>query len=40
MGQANPETGSDIEYEADGDYTITFLMSLPTPPPAKDDNDR
>jgi hypothetical protein len=28
----NPETGSDIEVEDDGDYTVTFEMTLPTPP--------
>jgi hypothetical protein len=28
----NPETGSDIEYEDDGDYTVTFSMALPQPP--------
>lgn len=27
----NPETGSDVEYEDDGDYTITFSMALPAP---------
>jgi hypothetical protein len=32
--ETNPETGSDIEYEDNGDYTVTFSMSLPTPPPA------
>jgi len=37
MGQTNPETGSDIEVEDNGDFTVTFSMGLPTPPPA--DND-
>lgn len=27
----NPETGSDVEIEDDGDYTITFSMTLPAP---------
>ncbi|WP_262413436.1 hypothetical protein [Actinacidiphila acidipaludis] len=35
--ETNPETGSTIETEDNGDYTITFSMGLPTPPPA--DND-
>lgn len=31
----NPETDdSEVEYEDDGDYTITFSMALPQP----DDN--
>lgn len=25
----NPETGSEIEEEPDGDYTVTFSMTLP-----------
>ena len=32
MAYTNPETGSEIETEEDGDYTITFSMTLPTPP--------
>ena len=28
----NPNTGSEIEYEDDGDYTVTFSMTLPAPP--------
>ena len=32
MGWTNPQTGSDIEMEDDGDYTVTFSMALPTPP--------
>jgi len=33
----NPQTGSDIEMEDDGDYTVTFSMTLPQPP--ADDTD-
>lgn len=29
----NPETGSEIEVEDDGDYTVTWSMKLPDPPP-------
>ncbi len=32
----NPDTGSQIEVENDGDYTVTFSMSLP-PQPTNDD---
>lgn len=32
----NPEAGSDIEIEEDGDYTVTFSMQLP---PKPDDTD-
>ena len=32
----NPQTGSEVEMEDDGDYTVTFSMTLPQPP-AKDD---
>lgn len=28
----NPETGSEIELEDDGDYTVTWSMKLPAPP--------
>lgn len=28
----NPQTGSEIEMEDDGDYTVTFSMTLPQPP--------
>lgn len=38
MGWINPQTGSDIEVEDDGDYTVTFSMTLPTPPPANDES--
>jgi hypothetical protein len=37
MGQTNPQTGSDIEIEANGDYTVTFEMSLPQPTPTNDE---
>lgn len=33
----NPDTGSDIEYEDEGDYTVTFSMGLPPQPTT--DND-
>ena len=36
MGQTNPDTGSQVDIEDDGDYTVTFSMTLP-PPPANDD---
>jgi hypothetical protein len=34
----NPETGSDVEVEPDGDFTVTFSMTLPPqrPQPADD----
>jgi hypothetical protein len=32
MPLINPETGSEIEVEADGDFTVTFSMTLPQPP--------
>ncbi len=36
----NPETGSEIEYEDNGDFTITFSMTLPPQPaPSSDDNE-
>lgn len=31
MGWINPDTGSAIEVEDDGDYTVTFSMKLPEP---------
>jgi hypothetical protein len=34
----NPETGSQVEIEDDGDFTVTFPMRMP-PPPA-DDTER
>lgn len=27
----NPETGSEVEIEADGDFTVTWSMKLPQP---------
>lgn len=33
----NPETGSEIETEDNGDYTITFSMALPEPTTSDDD---
>lgn len=32
----NPDTGSDIETEDDGDFTVTFPMRLPTPTTTSD----
>ena len=32
MPLINPETGSEIEVEADGDFTVTFSMTLPQQP--------
>ncbi|MGJ5831395.1 hypothetical protein [Streptomyces ossamyceticus] len=29
MPLINPETGSEVEVEADGDFTVTFSMHLP-----------
>lgn len=29
MGPTNPETSSKIDIEDDGDYTVTFSMTLP-----------
>jgi hypothetical protein len=28
----NPDTGSEVVAEDDGDYTVTFSMTLPQPP--------
>lgn len=36
MAKYQTETGSEVETEDDGDYTITFSMSLP-PKPADDE---
>lgn len=33
----NPDTGSEIEVESNGDYTVTFSMTLPQTP--ADDTD-
>lgn len=38
MALINPETGSEVDIEPDGDYTVTFSMTLPTPPADNDDN--
>lgn len=32
----NPDTGSRIEYEDDGDFTVTFSMTLPPQPTTND----
>ncbi len=37
MALINPETGSETELEADGDFTVTFPMTLP--PPADDTDE-
>ena len=36
MAETNPETGSEIEMEDDGDYTVTFSMTLPADDNAKE----
>lgn len=33
----NPNTGSEIEIEDDGDYTVTFSMQLPQQPTNDDE---
>jgi hypothetical protein len=38
MGQTNPQTGSEVEIEDDGDFTVTFSMTLP-PQPADESDD-
>jgi hypothetical protein len=38
MGQTNPETGSDIDIEDDGDFTVTFSMTLPPQPTQPDES--
>jgi hypothetical protein len=38
MAHTNPDTGSQVDIEDDGDYTVTFSMTLPTPPPADDES--
>lgn len=38
MPLINPDTGSEIDIEPDGDFTVTFPMTLPTPPPNDDEN--
>jgi hypothetical protein len=32
------ESGSTVETEDDGDYTVTFSMTLPTPPISDDES--
>lgn len=32
MGLINPETGSEVEIEDDGDFTVTFSMTIPQQP--------
>lgn len=32
MAYINPETGSEVEIEDDGDFTVTFPMTLPRQP--------
>jgi hypothetical protein len=39
MDQPNPDTGNYIEIEPDGDYTITFSMTLPPQPVAAADEN-
>lgn len=38
--QRNPDTGSEIEIEQDGDYTVTFSMALPPQPTRTDDEEK
>lgn len=38
MAYTNPETGSEIDIEDDGDYTVTFTMTLPTRAPDNDES--
>jgi hypothetical protein len=38
MPLTSPDTGSEIEFEDDGDYTVTFSMLLPQQP--ADDTDQ
>lgn len=35
----NPQTGSEVEMDDDGDFTVTFSMTLPQPP-AEDTDER
>lgn len=37
MGLINPDTGSEVDIEPDGDFTVTFSMTLPAPQPPADD---
>lgn len=39
MGLINPETGSEVDVEADGDFTVTFSMTLPPQQPANDNDE-
>lgn len=36
MALINEETGSEVDIEGDGDFTVTWSMKLPEP---ADDND-
>jgi hypothetical protein len=38
MPLINPETGSEIDVEADGDFTVTFSMTLPPQPTEPDES--
>ncbi|MFH8751095.1 hypothetical protein ACH4GK_31860 [Streptomyces rimosus] len=38
MPEINPETGSEIEMEDDGDFTVTFSMTMPQPADDTDGN--
>lgn len=40
MGLINPETGSEIEMEDDGDFTVTFSMTLPPQPISNDSEEK
>lgn len=40
MAYTNPETGSEVEVEDNGDFTVTFSMSLPTQPAPNTDEEK
>jgi hypothetical protein len=39
MGWTNPDTGSEVELEDNGDFTVTFSMTLPAPQPQPADEE-
>ncbi|MDX2953326.1 hypothetical protein [Streptomyces caniscabiei] len=39
MALINPDTGSEIDIEPDGDFTITFSMTLPQQPATDTEED-
>lgn len=38
MPLINPETGAEVDIEPDGDFTVTFPMTLPQPADDTDEN--